>query len=77
MSPRTNAPIHTDQPYLTRAEAAQRLRLSPKTLERLAVSGGGPRFCKFGSRVAYRLADLDTWAEARVRSSTSDKGSAA
>ena len=58
--------------YLTNAEAAAVLKLSPRTLEKLRVNGGGPRFRKFGSRVIYALEDLDAWANARICESTSD-----
>ena len=63
---------------LTTAEAAQRVRLSPRTLERLRVQGGGPRFMKAGSgkraRVLYRDADLKTWLEGFTFGSTSEYG---
>jgi hypothetical protein len=58
--------------FLTNAEAAAILRLSPRTLERLRVQGGGPRFRKFGSRVLYCALDLENWANARTCESTSD-----
>jgi len=64
-------PPVTDR-YLTNAEAAAVLRLSPRTLEKLRVNGGGPRFRKFGSRVIYAREDLDAWASERVCESTSD-----
>ena len=41
--------------YLTNNEAAAFLRLSPRTLEKQRVIGGGPRFHKFGRRVMYAL----------------------
>ena len=66
-----SAPPATDQ-YLTNVEAAAVLKLSPRTLEKLRVNGGGPRFRKFGSRVIYARADLDRWASERVCESTSD-----
>ncbi len=50
------------QRYLTNDEAAEYLRLSPRTLEKQRVIGGGPRFRKFGRRVMYAVADLDAWA---------------
>jgi hypothetical protein len=53
------------QRYLTNDEAADYLRLSPRTLEKQRVIGGGPRFRKFGRRVMYAVADLDTWAADR------------
>ena len=60
------------QRYLTNDEAAEYLRLSPRTLEKQRVIGGGPRFRKFGRRVMYAVADLVAWADARSFESTSD-----
>ena len=51
--------------YLTNAEAATFLRLSPRTLEKQRVIGGGPRFRKFGRKVLYAVEDLEAWANAR------------
>ena len=61
-----------DTPYLTNDEAAEFLKLSPRTLEKQRVIGGGPRFRKFGRRVMYAVADLETWADARSFEATSD-----
>lgn len=71
------APLTTTAPaqpqrYLTNDEAAQYLRLSPRTLEKQRVIGGGPTFRKFGRRVMYAVADLDSWADARSYEATSD-----
>ena len=52
------APVQP-QRYLTNDEAAEYLRLSPRTLEKQRVIGGGPKFRKFGRRVMYAVADLD------------------
>jgi helix-turn-helix protein len=60
--------------YLTNDEAATFLRLSPRTLEKQRVIGGGPRFRKFGRRVLYAIADLEAWAESRTFEMTSDPG---
>ena len=57
---------------LTQMEAAQILRVSVRTLERLRVSGGGPSYIKTGRLVRYRQADLDRWIADRVRGSTSE-----
>ena len=59
-------------PYLSCEEAGAFLRVSPRTLEKFRVIGGGPRFRKFGRRVLYAVRDLETWANARVCASTSD-----
>lgn len=58
--------------YLTNSEAAAYLRLSPRTLEKHRVIGGGPRFHKFGRRVMYALADLEAWAGERSFETTFD-----
>ena len=58
--------------FLNNDEAAAYLRLSPRTLEKQRVIGGGPRFRKFGRRVMYAVADLDAWAAERSFESTSD-----
>lgn len=58
--------------YLTNEEAAAFLRLSPRTLEKQRVVGGGPRFRKFGRRVLYAVQDLEVWANSRAYDMTSD-----
>ena len=60
--------------YLDTRAAAAHLGLSPRTLDRYRVSGEGPEFYKLGTRVRYRLADLEAWTESRRRRSTSDDG---
>ena len=70
----TQQPAQSMQParYLTNDEAAEFLRLSPRTLEKQRVIGGGPRFRKFGRRVMYAVVDLETWADSRSFEMTSD-----
>ncbi len=70
----TQQPAQTTQSarYLTNNEAAAFLRLSPRTLEKQRVIGGGPRFRKFGRRVMYAISDLEAWADARSFEMTSD-----
>ena len=58
--------------YLTQDEAAQLLRLSPRTLERHRRAGTGARFMRLGRRVLYRLSELEAWTEARTFGSTSE-----
>lgn len=36
------------------------------TLAKLAVTGGGPRFARFGRRVTYERDDLVQWAEGKT-----------
>lgn len=66
----------TDTLYMSGREAAAFLGLSPRTLDRYRVNGDGPAFHKFGNRVRYARADLEAWASARRRTSTSDTGEA-
>lgn len=65
-----------DTTLLTTSEAAARLRLSPRTLERLRVSGEGPRYVKAGpgtrARVFYLGRDLDAWLSQYQFASTSE-----
>lgn len=56
--------------------AARRCGLSVSTLNKLRLTGGGPRFAKLGRAVRYRVADVDAWIEASLRNSTSQQGSA-
>lgn len=60
--------------FLTTDEAGAFLRLSPRTLEKQRVLGGGPRFRKFGARVVYAATDLRAWADSRAYGMTSDPG---
>ena len=63
--------------YLDTREAADFLGLSNRTLDRYRVTGEGPAFYKFGSRIRYALADLEAWAGSRRMRSTSDDGTGA
>lgn len=45
-------------------DAARYLGVSASTLEKLRLSGGGPRFMRLGGRaVGYDIADLDAWLD--------------
>jgi len=59
---------------LDERQAAQTLNLSPKTLQKWRVVGGGPPFVKLNAAVRYRPEDLQAWLDARTRTSTSDPG---
>lgn len=63
------------QDVLKTPEAAQYVRLSKPTLERLRLHGDGPRYAKLGGAVRYRKADLDAWLESRLIRSTSEASS--
>jgi hypothetical protein len=59
---------------LTTTEAAPHVRLSPRTLEKYRVLGGGPKYKKLGARVFYSQADLKAWLDERTFEMTSDPG---
>ena len=68
-------PRTTPSPFLDTREAAKYLRLRA-TLERWRSVGGGPTHRKLGGRVVYAQRELDAFAEAGRKRSTSDPGPA-
>ncbi|MGA8760158.1 MAG: helix-turn-helix domain-containing protein [Stellaceae bacterium] len=59
-------------------DAAEYLGMGKSTLEKLRLTGDGPRYSKIGRRIViYDEVDLDAWVAARQRRSTSDPGQAA
>jgi len=58
--------------YLSTKQAAEYVGLSPCTLNRMRVTGEGPRYAKAGRRVVYDRADLDAWIDARKRTFTGE-----
>ena len=68
------SPSHSEVRYLRTREAAERLGLSHRTLEKHRTYGTGPRYLKLGGRVVYRVEDLQAWAAPGERTSTSDPG---
>jgi hypothetical protein len=60
--------------YADTRGAAERLDLSPKTLEKRRWAGGGPSFIKLGGGARYEAAELERWLKTRSRRSTSDPG---
>ena len=61
----------TDKDFLTRAEAAayltaRGLRITKNTLQKMATTGGGPPYRKFGFRVLYTPGELIDWALAKL-----------
>ena len=62
---------------LKEGEAAALLCVTVKCLQAWRMRGGGPRYVGISGRcVRYRRADLDAWAESKLRNSTSDTGKA-
>jgi hypothetical protein len=68
---------HADAPeadlFVNEARAAALLSVNPRTLQQWRLRGTGPTFVRISSRcVRYRYRDLYSWAEARMRASTSE-----
>jgi len=61
--------------FLKTPDAARRLGLSPRTLEKHRCYGTGPAFHKLGGRVVYSVEAIDAWVALGLRRSTSDPGS--
>ena len=55
------------------SEAAKYLDLAESTLEKMRVTGRGPRFIRIGRAVRYDDEDLDVYIESGRRISTSQK----
>jgi len=49
--------------HLRAREAARHLGVAPKTLANWRCAGKGPRFCRLGRAIVYRLEDLDRFVE--------------
>ena len=58
---------HEERAYVSTVDAALRLGLSPRTLDRYRATGRGPAFHRFGGRVRYSGEDLDAWIASRHR----------
>ncbi len=56
--------------HLTQRELAERWRISEATLERWRSEWLGSNYLKLQGRVLYRLVDVETYEEARLRSTT-------
>lgn len=64
--------------YFTVKEAADYLRLTPGTLDKLRHYGGGPEFVRISARcIRYERAALDAWMNVRRCASVSDYRGAA
>jgi hypothetical protein len=60
---------------LSEKAAAILIDVTPRCLQAWRQKGGGPVFVRISARcVRYRRRDLITWAEERLRTSTSDTG---
>ena len=58
--------------WLRTRPAARYLGVGFSTLNKLRLTGGGPKYAKLGAVVVYNIADLDRWVEERMVRSTSE-----
>lgn len=65
------SPYSAKRPMQRTPEAAAYCGSSKSTLEKLRLTGGGPKFLKLGRRVVYDPDDLDAWLASKKRLSTS------
>jgi len=70
-----SSPAATAATVVNETAAAQNLGLAVSTIQKLRLRGGGPKFLKLGRAVRYRVADLESWLDARVLGSTSEQAS--
>ena len=61
---------------LTPRQAAEFLRISPRTMETMRRKGTGPWYTKLGGLVRYPMTELEEWVQMNKRGSTSDQNQA-
>ncbi|MCA0049245.1 helix-turn-helix domain-containing protein [Mesorhizobium sp. B283B1A] len=61
-------------PFLNTAQAAFYIGLSQRTLEKMRLNGGGPKFRKHGRYVRYHIDELDDWSKGRQNHTLSNDG---
>lgn len=54
----------SDRPYLNTAQAAHYLGIGARKLQKLRVSGKGPRCRHHGRLIFYHPDDLESWSQA-------------
>lgn len=53
--------------FLTEREFSERFKIPARTAQRWRSTGDGPPFVRLGPRrVAYRMSDVERWAESRT-----------
>ena len=69
----TDQTAAADDRLYNEVRAAQRIDVSPRTLQKWRVTGDGPPFIQLSARcIRYRHADLMQWAQQHRRRSTSE-----
>lgn len=73
-NPKLARPLSLDPDALVPEQfAADFLGVTPRALQKWRMTGAGPRFVRISSRcVRYRRRDLVEWAQAHLKTSTSE-----
>lgn len=66
-------PAHQSAGLLTPTELSEQYRIPPATAAKWRWNGTGPAFVKMGSRVLYRVVDVEAWIAANLRTSTANE----
>ncbi|MGX9182125.1 helix-turn-helix transcriptional regulator [Mesorhizobium sp. BHbdii] len=56
-------------PFLNTAQAGFYIGLSQRTLEKMRLTGNGPKFRKHGRYVRYHIDELDEWSKGHSQQS--------
>lgn len=57
--------------YITEIQLEKMTGRSRKSWQRDRIKGGGPKFCRAGSKILYDMRDIEAYMEARKFDSTS------
>lgn len=68
--------MDTRTEYLTTDQLAELTHSQPQTWRRRRMTGDGPSYVKWGSRVLYRRSCVEEWLTKQSRRSTADTGTA-
>ncbi|RWO94453.1 MAG: DNA-binding protein [Mesorhizobium sp.] len=63
-------------PFLNTAQAAFYIGLSQRTLDKMRLKGGGPKFRKHGRYVRYHIDELDEWSKGHPQDANRENASA-
>lgn len=63
--------MYMGMPFLTSSELAHRWRLTPKTLDKWRCAGKSPPYEKIGSRILYKMDEIEEFERNALRYHTS------
>lgn len=63
--------MYMGTPFLTSSELAKRWRLTPKTLDKWRCAGKSPPYEKIGSRILYKIDEIEAFERKALRYHTS------